>query len=188
MGLAQSEEWLKEDVFSSGPEVKGTMKSTDPRETILSTTPKLGWEASDETQASWYRDCSLVGTEGPGNPVRAPYPQKSEIPVILDLNALDKKILYFKYTYVIVILIIWIFFLKIISCIFYFLNFIYLFLERGREKEREGQKHQCVVAFHTPPPGDLSCKPGMCPDWESNQQLFDSQASTQSTEPHQPGP
>ena len=29
--------------------------------------------------------------------------------------------------------------------------------------------------------------PGMCPDWESNQRLFGLQASTQSTEPHQPG-
>ena len=36
--------------------------------------------------------------------------------------------------------------------------------------------------------GDLACKPGMCPDWESNWRLFGSQASTQSTEPHQPGP
>ena len=27
----------------------------------------------------------------------------------------------------------------------------------------------------------------MCPDWESNRQPFGSQASTQSTEPHQPG-
>ena len=29
--------------------------------------------------------------------------------------------------------------------------------------------------------------PGMCPDWESNQRPFGSQASAQSTEPHQPG-
>ena len=31
-------------------------------------------------------------------------------------------------------------------------------------------------------------KPGMSPDWESNWQPFGSQAGTQSTEPHQPGP
>ena len=68
-----------------------------------------------------------------------------------------------------------------------FKDFIYLFLERGREGDREGEKHQCVVAFHTPPTGDLACKPVMCPDWESNQSLFGSQTSTQSTEPHQPG-
>ena len=33
---------------------------------------------------------------------------------------------------------------------------------------------------------DLACKPGMCADWESNQQPFGSQAGAQSTEPHQP--
>ena len=66
-------------------------------------------------------------------------------------------------------------------------DFIYLCLERGREGEREGEKHQCVVASHTPPTGDLACNPGMCPDWESNQRPFGSQAGTQSTEPHQPG-
>ena len=52
---------------------------------------------------------------------------------------------------------------------------------------RKEEKHQCVVASHPPPTWDLSCNPGMCPDWESNQRPFDSQASTQSTEPHQPG-
>ena len=35
--------------------------------------------------------------------------------------------------------------------------------------------------------GDLAHNPGMCPDWESNQQPFDLQAGTQFTEPHQPG-
>ena len=35
--------------------------------------------------------------------------------------------------------------------------------------------------------GDLAHNPGMGPDWESNLQPFGSQASTQSTEPHQPG-
>ena len=38
------------------------------------------------------------------------------------------------------------------------------------------------------PTGDLACNPGTCPDWESNQWPFGSQAGTQSTEPHQPGP
>ena len=33
-------------------------------------------------------------------------------------------------------------------------------------------------------PGDLACK---CPDRELNQRPFGSQASTKSTEPHQPG-
>ena len=46
---------------------------------------------------------------------------------------------------------------------------VYLFiLERGGEGEREGEKHQCVVASHAPPAGDLAHNPGMYPDWESN--------------------
>ena len=59
-----------------------------------------------------------------------------------------------------------------------------MFKERGREEEREGEKHQCVVVSHAPPTGDLACNPGMCSDWESNWRPFSSQASTQSTEPH----
>ena len=35
--------------------------------------------------------------------------------------------------------------------------------------------------------GNLVCTPGMHPNWELNQLWFGSQASTQSTEPHQPG-
>ena len=76
---------------------------------------------------------------------------------------------------------------KFHSLYLFFKDFIYLFLDRGREGDREGEKHQCVVAFHAPPTGDLACKPVMCPDWELNQSLFGSQTSTQSTEPHQPG-
>ena len=38
------------------------------------------------------------------------------------------------------------------------------FRERGREGGREGEKHQCVVASHVPPTGDLAHNPGMCPD------------------------
>ena len=33
----------------------------------------------------------------------------------------------------------------------------------------------------------LAPNPGMCPDWELNQQHFGQQASAQSTDPHQPG-
>ena len=70
-----------------------------------------------------------------------------------------------------------------------FLRFIYLFLERGegREKEREKNVHVQLVASHTPPTGDLARNPDMCPEWELNLLPFGSQASTQSTEPHQPG-
>ena len=70
----------------------------------------------------------------------------------------------------------------------FFLRFyLFIFRERGREEDREGEKRQCVVAFHMPPTGDLACNPSMCPDSKWNQQPFGSQASTQSTEPHQPG-
>ena len=83
------------------------------------------------------------------------------------------------------------------SSIWFFLKvlFIYLFRERGREGEREGEKHRCVVASHwsgninhAAPTGDLACNPGMCPDWESNQRPFGLQAGIQSTELRQPGP
>ena len=66
----------------------------------------------------------------------------------------------------------------------FFKRFIYLFLEKGREGEREGEKHQCVVASRAPPTGDLSCYPGVCPDWESNLRPFVSQGGVPSTEPH----
>ena len=61
--------------------------------------------------------------------------------------------------------------------------FIFSFLERGegREKEREKNINQLPLA-------DLARNPGMCPDWESNQHPFSSQAGAQSTEPHKPGP
>ena len=57
-----------------------------------------------------------------------------------------------------------------------------MFRQRGRETEREGEKHQCVVASHRPPTGDLARNSGMCLDWELNQRPFGSWASAQSTE------
>ena len=70
-----------------------------------------------------------------------------------------------------------------------FLRFLkFIFRKRGREAEREGGKHHCVVASRTTFTGDLACNPGMCPDWESNLWPFSLQASTQSTESNQPGP
>ena len=76
------------------------------------------------------------------------------------------------------------------TCIFslsLFLRFYLFFRERRRDREREGEQHQGVVASRTPPTGDLACNPNMCPDWEWNRQPFGLQASTQSTEPHLPG-
>ena len=66
-------------------------------------------------------------------------------------------------------------------------DFIYLFLERKREGEREEEKYQCVLTSCVPPTGDLARNPGMCPDWESNQRPFGSHTDTKSIELHQPG-
>ena len=80
------------------------------------------------------------------------------------------------------------------SYIFFYLlkNFIYLFLERGkgREKERERnidvwEKHWLPLA-HTPT-RDRTRNPGTCPDWELNRPPFTLQEDTQSTEPHRSG-
>ena len=72
--------------------------------------------------------------------------------------------------------------------IFFVKDFIYfIFRQRGREGEREGEKYQCVVDSSVPPIGDLAGNPSMCPDWEWSQQPFGSPAGTSSTEPHQPG-
>ena len=57
---------------------------------------------------------------------------------------------------------------------------------RGRDTPMFEEKHGSDASL-TPPGGDLAHNPGMCPDWDSNRQLFDSQAGTQSIEPHQPG-
>ena len=51
-----------------------------------------------------------------------------------------------------------------------------MFREKGREKE--GEKHHCVVASCTTPTGDLAQNPGMCPQWELNWRPFGSQACT----------
>ena len=67
----------------------------------------------------------------------------------------------------------------------FFKFYFTLFLEG--KGGREGKKHQCVIACHATPPGDLAGNPGMCPDWESNLKHFALQAGPQSTEPHQPG-
>ena len=68
------------------------------------------------------------------------------------------------------------------------LKILFIFRQREKEGERDGEKHHCVVASLTPTIGDLACHPGMCPSWESNLKPFGSQASTQSTEQYQPGP
>ena len=74
------------------------------------------------------------------------------------------------------------------SAFFFFPRcYLFVFREKGREGEREREKHQWVVASRAPLTRDLAQNPGMCPDWELNWRPFGSQAGTQSTEPHQPG-
>ena len=53
----------------------------------------------------------------------------------------------------------------------FFKSILFIFKERGRE----GEKHQYVVASHVAFTGDLARNPGMCPDWESDQGSFGSQ-------------
>ena len=69
--------------------------------------------------------------------------------------------------------------------LFFFRFYLFIFRERRKEGEREGEKYQCVVASCPPPTVDLACNPGMCPGWELNRQPFGSQARAQSTGPHQ---
>ena len=70
----------------------------------------------------------------------------------------------------------------------YFLKdfYVFLFLERGDGKEKERNINVCLP-LACPLLGDLARNPGTCPDWESNQRPFGSQAGPQSTEPRQPG-
>ena len=53
--------------------------------------------------------------------------------------------------------------------LFFFKDFIYLHLERGRDGEREGEKHQCVVASHAPLLGTSPTTQVCVLDWEQNQ-------------------
>ena len=53
-----------------------------------------------------------------------------------------------------------------------FKDFIYFIFREGKWGEREGEKHQCVVASRVPSTGDLACNPGMCSDWEMNWRPF----------------
>ena len=66
---------------------------------------------------------------------------------------------------------------------FLFFKILFIFRERGRKGESKGEKHQCVVASCMPSTRNLARNPGVHPDRELNQQLFGSQAGTQSTGP-----
>ena len=58
------------------------------------------------------------------------------------------------------------------SNFFFFLIFIYLFLDRGGEREKKRVRNINVWLCLTPPTGDPVCNPGMCPDWESTGDLL----------------
>ena len=60
-------------------------------------------------------------------------------------------------------------------------------MERGERREKEREKHQCVVASCAPPTGDLTHNPGVCPVWECNWRPSGLQACAQFTELHHPG-
>ena len=60
------------------------------------------------------------------------------------------------------------FYLLTHSLLFFFKDFIYLFLERGGGREKERERNISVVASHLAPTGNLACNPGMCHDWELN--------------------
>ena len=66
-------------------------------------------------------------------------------------------------------------------------DFIYLFFREGQGRRKRGKETSMCGCLSSAPYWDLACNPGMCPDWELNQQPFGSQACAQSTEPHQPG-
>ena len=107
-----------------------------------------------------------------------------KVPTISQSSFLGSEVTWFWLLHVIIYVL---FYLFLIDFILFFKDFIYLFLERGREWEREGEKTLvCGCLSHTRT-GDLAHNPGTCPDWEFSQWPFDSQASTQSTEPHHPG-
>ena len=65
---------------------------------------------------------------------------------------------------------------------------MFLFLERAEGKEKERERNINVwLPLSCSLLGTWARNPGKCPDWESNQRPFGSQAGTQPTEPRQPG-
>ena len=75
-------------------------------------------------------------------------------------------------------------FLFLLLCCFLKMLFIFREGKGGRKRGRETSMWR--DASHTSPTGDLDQK-GTCPDLKWNQRPLGPQASTQSTEPHQPG-
>ena len=61
-------------------------------------------------------------------------------------------------------------FLLLLTLFKRFYLFIFIFRQRGREGEREGEKHQCVVASHASPTGDSAATQAcaLSGNWTSN--------------------
>ena len=77
----------------------------------------------------------------------------------------------FQKFYLVLLKICLMFFFFTVSGAFLFLKkifYLFIFRKRGRVREREEEKHQCVVASHVTPTGDLAHNPGTCSDWELN--------------------
>ena len=71
---------------------------------------------------------------------------------------------------------------------FFFSDFIFIWREGKWGRKRGKQTSMCKRNIKwLPLTNDLTCDPGMCPDWELNHWPFNLQAGAQSTEPHQPG-
>ena len=59
--------------------------------------------------------------------------------------------------------------MSLVTFYFFVSKILFIFQERGSEGDKEGEKHQCMIASRTPPTGDLVRNPGMCSEWELNQ-------------------
>ena len=89
---------------------------------------------------------------------------------------------YFSYIYIYIPFSFFLYLLSIFSSYFLYLpsfkiffKVVFIHFQREGKRSREGEKYRCVVATPAPCTGDLAHNPGMCPDWELNQQPFDSQ-------------
>ena len=52
------------------------------------------------------------------------------------------------------------------SFLFFFEDFIYLCSERREGREEERERNVSMWLPLAPPTGDLTCNPGLCPDWD----------------------
>ena len=82
--------------------------------------------------------------------------------------------------------------LHVVICIYTLLCFfkrfdLLIFRERGRERERKGEKHQCLVVPRVPPHQGVGLQPRQVLWPGINQRPFVLHSGVCSTEQHQPG-